>query len=469
MLKCLLAVMLFTALSSHAQTTWTLQQCIDQALKNNLQLRQGELNAGLSENNLLQSKISLLPTLNGNASQSYNFGRTVDPFTNSFITDRVRSNSFSLSSSVTLFSGFQNINNVQKAKYTHLADQADLEKNRNDIVLAVVNGYLQVLFAQELLSTASDQVSYSEKQLERTRNLVGAGALAKGNELDMEAQLALDQLAEVNARNQLDMAYLNLAQWLELPSTDGFSIEKPQLDVDNVAPILENPTVLSEKAAQTLPEIAAAEYRTKGAEKSLAMARGAQSPTLSVSASYGSGYSDARQQLKDITLTGVDTIGYTSGGQEVLVPSYSSTYEITPFSDQIDQNFSKAIGFYLSIPILNGWRTRTAVGNAKITLEKAHINEEQARNQLRKDVQQAVADATAAYNKFRASQKSTDALQEAFRYTDLKAEQGLVDAVTYIETKNRLAKSRSDLLQAKYDYFFKLKIVDYYAGKPLTF
>ncbi|MCB0395116.1 MAG: TolC family protein [Flavobacteriales bacterium] len=462
---CLMGPVLCTA----QEPPWTLQRCIDRVLEENMQIRQAELNNRSASNNLLQAKAELLPTINGNASQSYSFGRTVDPFTNQFITDRVRSNSFSLSSSVTLFNGLQMINSVKKSRYNYLAGLADTRKTRNDMTIAVINAYLQVLFADELVNTSIDQRKLTERQLERTKYMVEAGALAKGNQLDLEAQLATDQLQEVNAINQKDIAYLNLAQLMELESVGDFSIERPALEVTASQPVLEGPENLYQKALNTQPEVEAAEYRVLSATKDLAIARGAQSPSLVMRASYGSGYSGARQSLTDLSITGVDTIGYTAGGVEVLAPSYKATYETTPFNDQLDQNVNKAIGFYLTIPIFNGLRTRTAISGAKIALENAQLNQEAAQRQLLKEIQQAVADAKAAFNKYHASMKSTDAMEESFRYTDLRAEQGLVDAVTYIDAKNRLDKSRSDLLQAKYDYFFKLKILDYYAGNPLTF
>ena len=189
---------------------WTLPQCIAYAQEHNISIKQSKLSQDLAEVNYLQSKLNVLPTLNGNASHSYNFGRTIDPFTNEFATDKVLSQNFSLSSGFLLFNGFQNYNTIQEQKFNMLAAKQDLEKMKNDISLGIANAYLQILFAEDLVFNAQGQLSITKLQVERTKKLVEAGSISKSMQFDIEAQSATEELNLVNAENQLTMAYLNL-------------------------------------------------------------------------------------------------------------------------------------------------------------------------------------------------------------------------------------------------------------------
>lgn len=454
--------------AQEAGTPWTLQQCIDYALKNNIQIKQNELNAELAHATLDQSRAATLPNLNGNISHSYNFGRTIDPFTNQFATDKVLSQNFSLSSSVTLFNGLQTLNIIKENNYNYMSSKYSVDKIKNDISLNIATAYLQILFNTELRNMAQNQVSITSGQVERTKKLVEAGSLAKGSLLDIQAQLANDELTVVTAQNQLDLAYLTLTQMLDLKTPKGFSIVKPDLNISEETPKLIDPAQVFLTAVANQPEIKSAEFAERSSERGLAVAKGGISPRLVLSGSYGTGYSGASKSIISNVLTGSDIIGFTSAGDDVLVPSYTTVYETKPFSDQVKDNFNKSIGLYLSIPLFNGLQVRTAIARAKINKQNAEYTLQNTKNQLDKNIQQAYYDANAALLKYNASLQALTAMTESFKYTEQRFNVGLLNSLEYNTAKNNLVKTESQLLQAKYDYVFKTKVLDFYQGKPLT-
>jgi outer membrane protein len=284
---------------SQAQTKtdpWSLQRCIDYALKNNIQIRQADLSSQVNEVSLTQYRANLLPSLNGNASHNYNFGRTIDQYTNTFADKLVLSENFSLNSSLVLFNGFQKLNTIKQGEYDLLSSREDLQKMKNDISLNIASAYLQILFNDELLAVANNQVGISQIQTERTKKLVDAGALAKGNLLQLQAQLAGDELSAANARNQLDLAYLNLAQYLDLDSVSAFTIVKPELSLPSVGALPNSPNMIYSDAVKSQPGVKSAQYKLKSSDMQLRVAKGGVSPRLSILAGIGSGYSGASKQ-----------------------------------------------------------------------------------------------------------------------------------------------------------------------------
>ncbi|MFH0894242.1 MAG: TolC family protein [Bacteroidota bacterium] len=455
---------------SQNQKIWTLQQCIDYAYENNLQIRQQMLSSETTKINAAQTKAAMLPSLNGSATNVYNYGKTVDMYTNSFATERVRSNNFYLSSNVTIFNGFQKYNNMRANMLSYEASKWDLQKMKDDIALSIASAYLQILYSEEQVTTATSQSEITRQQIERTQKLVDAGKINKQSLLELEAQLATEELSLVNAQNQLELAYLNLAQMLDLSDTKDFKIEKPIIPVnpDETFKNL-NPGVIFEKAVSSQPSIKSAELKLQSSTMSFNATRGMRSPTLSMQGSIGTGYSGASKQLSGFTLSGYDTIGFTSATFEpVVAPSFQYDYKNIPFKDQFNDNVNKSFGFYLSIPIFNGWQTKTAVSRSKISMMMAELNLATVRNQLNKDIQQAYADVKAAYNKYNATLKSVNALETSFNFINERYTLNMLTTIEFNDSKNKLDKSKSDLLQAKYEFVFRLKILDFYQGKQLT-
>jgi len=458
--------------SQEKQKNWSLQQCIEFALKNNIQIKQNILNKQLSEAALLQNKGQLFPNLNGNVSHAYNNGRKVDPFTNTFTTgDWSLSQNLSLSTSVILFGGFQTLNSIKQSKYDLMAAQQDVLKMQNDISLNIASAYLQILFAQELLDIARNQSEITKLQADRTRKLVEVGNLPKGNLYDIESQMALEEVNIVNAENSLSLSLLNLTQMLNLDTVQNFSISKPEITPP--AEVILNTTSgqIYDIALARQPEIKSAEFKLKSSEKGISIAKAGMFPRLSLNASYGTGYSSISKYVTSFPAYQghVPNGETTSSGDIILAPTFSNpVYGTVPFSDQVDQNLNRSVGFYLTVPLFNNLQTYTSVSRAKISRENAALNLQLQKDNLRKTIQQSFNDASSSLKKYQASQKAVNAMEESFKYTDQKYIVGVVTATDYNDAKNKLTKAKSDLLQAKYDYVFKLKVLDFYQGKPIT-
>jgi len=456
--------------AQNSGSPWTLQQCIDYALKNNLQIRQTELGQETNRVTLAQDKANLLPSVNASAYHNYNFGRTIDPYTNTFANSEVLSENFSVSSGLVLFNGLQKVNTIKQGQFDLLSSKEDVDKMKNDISLNIASAYLQVLFSDELLTVAVNQVGISQIQVERTRKLVDAGALAKGNLLQLQAQLAGDELSQANAQNQVDLSYLNLIQLLDMDSVGGFSIVKPALSMPSETLLSAGPAHIYSMAVATQPAVKSAEYKLKSSDMQLKIARGGAYPRLSIIGSLATGYSGADKQLLGTpVITGAQPNGdVTATGVLVYTPVYNIQTEVVPFTDQLTSNFNRSIGFSLTVPIFNGYQTHANIQKAIIQYKTADLNLKMQELQLRKTIQQAYADANAALIKYQATKKAVESSQEAFKYIDQKFNVGMVNSLDYDDAKNKLVKAESDLLQAKYDYIFKIKVLDFYQGKPLT-
>lgn len=473
-MKRLFSCLFFGVLCStlFSQNFWTLEECIDHALRNNIMIRQQELNTQIYLNNYEMSKAQLFPSFNAGGNQNFTFGRSVDPFTNEFATENVSSVNFSVGSSVTLFSGFQKQNNIKRNKLDHKAGVLDLEQTKNNITLMIASAFLNVLYNIELLEIAENQVEITQQQLDRTIKLVVSGSLPLQSQYEIEGQLANEELNVVNLKNSLDAALLNLAQILELERVDDFNIRIPDTDAIQVESTLLSIDQIYREALNRMPQVESAEHRTESAYMGLQMAKGARMPSLSLSASYGTGYSNARKildymEIGDPVLSGFRKI---EGGEyvfDVYQFSYDYSYKTRPFNDQIRDNASASVSLGLTIPIFNGWQTKTAVANSKIQYQQAQLQNLQVKKDLLKDIQQAHGDASAAYKQYNATQKTLEAMKLSFEYTEQRFSLGLINSVDYNISKNNLVRAQSELARAKYDFIFKQKIIDFYRGIPI--
>lgn len=339
---------------------------------------------------------------------------------------------------------------------------------KNDISLSIATAYLQILYSKELLAIAQNQVTVTEKQVSRTQKLVDAGTVSKGTLLTLQAQQSTEELSVVTAQNNLDIAYLTLTQMLELPSVKDFEIEIPVFEIPKESTKILTPDVIFAYASGVQPEIKSAELKMKSSEIGLAIANGLRYPSLSLRGSYGTSYSGAGKKLKDIYISDYTPSGFTSGGDTVFSPQYETVYENTSFSDQINDNLNKSISFSLTLPIFNGWQANSTIKKAKIAIQSAEYTLQTTKNTLYKDIQQAYADALAALNKYNSSSKSVDAYKESFKYAEQKFDVGMLNSTEYDDAKNKLAEAESNMLQSKYEYVFRLKVLDFYMGKPIV-
>lgn len=465
-----LFLLVIPAADALAQKAWTLQQCIDHALQNNLNIRQSDISTLQSEVEINRSKAGFYPSLNGSTSYQYNFGRSLDPTSYQFTTQEIRSANISLNGNVPLFNGFQLQNSLRQSKLEYLASQHDLKKIQNDVSLNVVSAYLQVLYAKEQLKVTSARLNESTQQRDRTKKMVDAGVMTQGNLLDAESQLTNEELNQITAENQLSIAKLTLLQLLELDTISNFDIEDPLVQSPEMTTLAQTPFEIYALSLTTLPEIKSADTRILSAEKNLAATKGNFYPRLSLFGGLNSGYSSARETVTGTNYVGLfPTAAVTQSGEAVLSPVFFTNTERTNFRDQMDQNFSKNFGLSLNIPIFNGLNTYSNVRQSRLNLENARITSELTRNQLFKSIQQAHTDAIAAQRKLAATEKAVVALQEAYMYAEKRFNAGLSNSLEFLTATNNLTRARIDSLQARYDLIFKVKVLDFYAGRPLAF
>lgn len=468
--KTLLVLSLLASLSLKSQSdVYDLQQCIDLAVNNNITLKVSRLNVEMQRNSLQQAKAALLPTLTANATHGYNWGQTIDLYTNQFASERVQSNNFYLQSGVTLFNGFRLLNMASQQQYNLMAKQLESDKSLNDIMLNVATAYMQVLYSIEQLAIADGQLSITRQQVARTAQLVEGGMLAKGELLSIEAQFASEEVNQVRAKNALNLAYLTLAQIMNIPAGTSFTIETPDLNTVAVSEtLLLNPVDIFMVALDNQPQIKGSELMVKSADAAVKIARGASIPSLYLSASLGTGFSGARKDYSPI-LTGYEPNGMvTSGFDTVYAPTFDLNESLIPFGTQISDNFNQSVSLYLTIPIFNGLQNYNGVKNAQLSLANARYSQDLQKQQLMQEIQQAHADATAALKNYQAAKKSLEALRESFGYATERFTVGMINSLEYNDAKNRLMASEAQVLGARYEYVFKTKLLDFYMGKEIS-
>lgn len=433
------------------QRKWSLEDCINYAYENNIQLKQSLLRAAVVVNNAKQARHERLPNFNGSSSFNRNFGRSVNYVDNTYVNRSTSSLNYGLSSSVDLFDGFKKKNTIERNEFNLQAVLFDIEKAKENLALNVTSFYLSILYNKEQLQVAKDRIAVTQQQIERAKALVEAGKLPKGDLLEQESLLAQEELQLVEAENRLTLSFLDLYQLLDITTTNNFPIEEPELDIDEETQKLISFSHLYENIIEERPSVKAYEYRLKSAEKEREITKGSQYPSLSMRGGLSSGYSN--QSFENMEF---DTDGNLVGRDKV------------GFRDQLTDNLNKSFGFNLSIPIFNQFRVKTAIANAELDIENSELELQNQKNLLYKEIQQAYINASAAIRKYVSSEKSLEASKETFRYVEEKYALGMISTFDYNEAKNNLARSKSNLIQAKYDYIFRIKILDFYNGVPLT-
>jgi outer membrane protein len=441
--KFILAGLIFFLgiLPVQAQTRqWTLEECIRHAVEHNISIKQLELQKINTEIDLNTSQMSRLPNLNASVGQNWNFGRTQTQ--SGLYENQSQSNTnLSLSSSIPLFTGFRIPNEIEKNKLDIEAATQNLEKAKDDLALNVASLFLQVLFNKELLKINKDQLALSKNQVERTQALVGVGKVPASQLYDIEAQVANDEVAVIQAENNLKLSLLDLTQSLELERNTDFDVYTPEFGnvVTEYMASVQPPQVVFDNAVQVKPAIKEQQYRVESAEKTLKIAKSGYLPTLNMSLGYGSNY----------------------------YYLYNKDFSNRTFSDQLKNNAGEFIGLNLSIPIFNRYSVRNQVRSARLNIENQQLILENSKKTLFKEIQTAYLNAVAAQEKYRASGQAIKATSESFNYARERYETGKSSVFEFNEAKTRLIKSQSEEIQAKYDYIFRTKILDFYNGIPI--
>ena len=452
---------------------WTLQECVDYAIENNLTVKNQNLNLGINEVNTLQSKMNFLPTLNANGSYGRNWGRSINPGTNT-VTNQEQDNGFGgLNFNWTLFNGLRNINTLKQAEANQLGQQYNLEKSKNDIVLLVVTFYTNVIFNRELLENAKLQLESTESQFERTKKQVEAGSLPRSNQLDLQSQVATSELNVINAENSLNFSLLQLKQVMQIPGSQSLEIVIPEIELSEGDFINLNPNQVFETALATMPEIKSADINIESSLRGIKVAQSSYYPRISLSAGMNTNYSSIAKNRGLFEPTGSFVErdnGYVQSTLEPVV-QLSPEFVNLPYAtgQQLENNFGQSVSVGISIPIFNNYQVNASVQRAKIAYEQAEINAQLARQTLRQTIETAYNDVYSSAKAYQSSLKRVEAQEESFRATKQRFDNGAANATEYELAENNLFQARSDLLRAKYDYIFKLKILDFYQGKPIDF
>lgn len=467
-----LILILFISLQSFGQEKkWTLEECVDYAIKNNISIKQTTLDGQTSKVSKSDAIGNFLPTVNGQASHSWNIGLNQDLVSGNLKNQTTQFTSAGLNVNVDIYKGLQNQNQLRKANLSIISSQYQLTKMQEDVSLNVVNAYLQIVFNKETLKVQQEQLAYDTKQLERSNELLEAGVIPKGDILDIKATVASDNQRLIAAENALLISKLSLAQLLQLKDFKEFDI----VDGDTVVPessiLLQDPKTIVDKAKELRTELKIAQTNVEIAEKDVKIARAAYQPSLTGFYSFNTraAYSDrvvgAVQDASDPT----SVIGYVDGtGQQVLQPNFSPILGkpdavFNQFSDNKGQNF----GLSLQVPIFNGFAARNNVSRSKIALERSKIALQQSEIDLERTVYTAYTDTKGAQKSYEAAQVTFEARQSALEYAKERYEVGLMNVFDYNQAQNMFINAQSEVLRTKYDYIFRTKILEFYFGIPI--
>ncbi|SHM80151.1 TolC family protein [Flavobacterium saccharophilum] len=446
------AILFGFGLSAQAQTKqWTLEECVRYALDNNITIKLSELDVKNVDIDKKDAFGSYFPTVNGSASHSWNIGRNVNPVTNLASTQTTQYTSLGVNSSVDIYKGLQNQNTYRRAKLSIIASQYQLLKMQEDISLNVANAFLQILSYKEDLKVRKEQLSIDEKRLKRSEEMVNAGTIPRGDLYDLKATIATDQQAITVSENNLLISKLSLAQLLQLKEFADFDVidDTNAKDENNI--MAKSPIDIYNKAKETRTELKLAQTNLEIAEKNVTIAKGAYQPRLSGFYSFrtNASYSDV--------VTGIDPV--------TNEPTYAPP---APVFDQFSDNKGHSFGLDLQIPIFNGFSVRNNVERNKVNLEKSKIDLEQKSLDLQRNVYTAFTNAKGALNTYESSTVTLEARQQAYNYAKEKYDVGLMNSFDFTQAQTLLTNAQSDVIRTKYDYIFKIKILEFYFGIPIV-
>jgi outer membrane protein len=437
-------ILLTGTLTMGQATVWNFQQCLDTALKRNISINQGRLTNELNMISLTQSKANRMPSLSANASEGFNFGKNVNPTTNAFVIQTYNSTNFGIGSSINLFNGLQNSRTIQQNSLIIEAGKYDIATIENTVTLNITTAYLQVLFAYEILIAAENQVESTRSQVDRTGKMVNAGKVPESNLFQIKSQYATDKLAVVTARSQLDLAKVTLMQLMEIPVIDSFDIVKPDFG-EPAELILQSNQDIFRKALAVQPQIPGAAFRTSSALMEIKISKGARWPRLNLSGNINTNFAGSAKTESSVN------------------PANQN------FFPQLWDNLGGSLGLGLSIPIYSNRSVKSNIERAIINAESAKLDEQNTKNQLRKSIEQTYTDLRSSMNKFFATKEQYNSSMVSYKNMEIKFNVGMMTAIDYLVEKNNFIQAESKLIQAKYEYIFNTKILDFYQGKAITF
>ncbi|MBY0480304.1 MAG: TolC family protein [Chitinophagaceae bacterium] len=470
-----LLVLLFTVWKAHAQKIeklagkLSLKQCVETAIANNQSVRAAGFQSELDNAGYHQSKANRFPALNGNISHGTNQGRSIDPFTNGYVNQQINFANYSLNGSITLWNGSSIQQNIRQNEWNSKASSMDYQQLKDNTTISVILAYLQVLNNQEQLGIAKKQVDVTRNQVERLAVLQKDGAIIPSVYYDLKGQLSNDELNVITVQNSLETAKINLAQLMNVDYNKEVILEAIS---DKLIPVIyENgPDSIYQQATQKMALVKAAEYRKNGSAAKVSYARGQLLPTLGLYGGLGTNYSSIANRLEFINSTDIATSSYVNVGTSklpVYAPQNNYASQKISYGNQWANNFNSTVSLGLQIPILNGLQAKTRVIQAKVLDKKANFDYQTVKTQLRQSVDQAYINMNTSFEKYQTLLKQVDDYTHSFQVAETRFNAGLTTTVEYLAAKNNLDRSIASFATAKYDYFLRSKILDYYQGKQL--
>jgi outer membrane protein len=457
---------------ARSQQTWTLEQCVAKAEQNNLNIRDRALDIELDRLNKRQAVASFIPSLNGFATHGYNWGRVIDPFTNTFATDRVRTNNLGLRADLDLFNGFRNQRNLEQSKVGIAVSEQALEASKVQLRTAVVDNFVSILDLNERIKMAEVQVARSRSQLVDLMVLIDGGVRANAERFDLEAQIAQEEFNETDLQNQLDQAKLALLQLMQVQDIAyvDFNVEGPDITQVDILPDGLTYSQVLDSAKQGFPAYQQAILSERSSALTVKIAESAYYPSLVLSGSVGSGYSGRNtERVGEPVFLDPVQIGQTATGEDVFsLPQPNYMTETKAFGDQLNDNLNRSMSFSLNIPIFNGLQTRTSVAQARIRQVQAQNRIHSTLNQLSTDVQNALALQSASYKRFVAAQTNYEAAEKAYEYASERLAAGVITSLELRVAKANLDQALAQMVNAKYSAVLAKKYIDILQGKPVT-
>lgn len=473
LLLLLLIPFSFVARAADEEDEWTLERCVAYALEHNISIQQSVLNERLAALTLKQSQLAQLPNVNTSLGYGKSYGRSIDPTTNQFVNGSYNFGSFGASADVLLFGWFQRRNTIQKNDLAHLASQSDLDQLKDDVSLNVATGFLRALLAKEQVNVALKQSELSSQQLIQTKQFAEAGRVPELNVAQLESQLANDSALLITNIADYQAAILDLKALLNLDFETPFTITPPDIDISTLTELAGmTPADVYEEALKHFGAVKSADLKVASAEKGYKVAKGQLYPTVTFSANAGTNYATTYKDYSDPVLTGSSRTSSFIDVDGTFYPVYQPTFifnniSTTPFGDQFNNNFRHTYNLSLNVPLYNGWSAQANARQAKIGIEQQSLAKYQTELKLKQDVYKAANDARSAYQKYSAAVHAADAARIAYGFSEKRYQLGLSNTVEYLVIQNNQYKADAQLVSAKYDLIFRLKVIDYYLGRPL--
>lgn len=445
----------------------SLEACIQRAMQRNPEIKNARVQTELSRIDWASAKFSRLPNLNAGINHGYNFGRSIDRFTNQFVTRSILSDYFSLNASMPIYNGMNLTNTIKQQRFNYLASLEDLEFTKNQLSLNVASTFLTLLMAKEMVKSMEAQMEATEAQLTRTRKMYEAGSIDISQVLALESQLSSEDLSLVEAQNQAKVAHINLQNLL---------LFEPEKDWDIVAPELNHIPSGSydvrevfDAAVKHMPQVKSGTYRVQGAEMGEKAARGLRAPTISLYANMSTVFSENALEITNQVVTGSQPIGFVEGtGEQVLIPTFRTDTRVIPFEQQLRNNFGQTLGVSLSWNIFNGRSVAYNIQRSEFNKEIQQNNLQQTHNALMAEVTRSVTDYNASIAKSNATSKALVASKQQFDFAEKRFENGLMNYFDYINTKNQYTRAQISNVQARYEMVFNNLIVNFYLNNTLT-